>query len=189
MARDFLSDRKVALENAFFAERDAMLRRQFGEEEQVKLRRDTLSAASGIKDAVVLDKVLAQNVTRETLAALFLVPLVVVAWADGTLDARERSAVLAAAEQAGLDKQHAGYRLLECWLTRKPPPELLARWKAYVSALSMTLTEEARDAIQSEVIGRATTIAKAAGGFIGIGRKVSSDEAAVLTELEQAFFA
>ncbi len=189
MSNDFLGDRKAGLEDAFFAQQDAILRRRLGEKDETNARREALSVTSGIKDDAVLDKLLAQNVTGATLAALSLVPLVVVAWADGSLDAKERSAILAGAEQAGLGKEHASYQLFEGWLARKPPPELVATWREYVSALSATLTDDARQALKSELLGRARAVAEAAGGFMGMGQKVSVAEAAVLGELEQAFVA
>ena len=187
MSNDFLGDRRTGLEDAFFAQQDAILRRRLGEAGEATARKDALSAASGITDGAVLDKLLAQNVTGATLAALSLVPLVVVAWADGSLDDRERSAILSAAEQAGLGKGHASYQLFESWLTRKPPPELVATWREYVSALSATLTDQARGALKLELLGRAWTVAEAAGGFKGMGQKVSAAEGVVLGELEQAF--
>jgi hypothetical protein len=65
----------------------------------------------------------------------------------------------------------------------------VATWREYVSALSATLTDDARQALKSELLGRARTVAEAAGGFMGMGQKVSAAEAAVLGELEQAFVA
>jgi hypothetical protein len=187
MSDHFLDDRRAGLENAFFAKQDALLRQRLAEAAEIKTQRETLSAASGIKDVSVLDKLLAQNVTAATLAALSLVPLVVVAWADGTLDAKERNAILAGAEQAGLNKQQASYQLFEGWLAALPPPTLLAMWQPYVSALSATLTEEARLALKTEILGRARAVAEAAGGFMGLGQKVSTEEAAMLSVLDRAF--
>jgi hypothetical protein len=187
MADDFLGDRKAGLENAFFAQQDTILRRRLGEADEIKTRRETLSAASGIKDNTILDKLLAQNVTGATIAALPLVPLVAVAWADGSLDERERSAILSRAKQAGFDKQHESYQLIQGWLERMPPPELVATWREYVSALFATLTDDARHALKSEILGGARTIAEVAGGFMGMGQKVSAAEAAVLRKLERAF--
>jgi hypothetical protein len=189
MSDHFLDDRRAGLENAFFAKQDALLRQRLGEAEAIKTQRETLSAASGIKDVTVLDKLLAQNVTAATLAALSLVPLVVVAWADGSLDAKERNAILASAEQAGLNKQQASYQLFERWLAAVPPPTLLATWQSYVSALSATLTEEARLALKTEILGRARAVAEAAGGFMGLGQKVATEEAAMLGVLDRAFAA
>lgn len=53
---------------------------------------------SSIKDTAVLDKSLAQKITSATLAALSLVPLAAVAWADRGGHDRERAAILSGAE-------------------------------------------------------------------------------------------
>lgn len=187
MSGDFLGDRKAGLENAFFAQQDALLRRQLGEKDDTKTRKAELSTASGITDDAVLTHLLTQNITGATLAALSLVPLVVVAWADGGIDDKERAAVLAGAEQAGLGKGHASYQLFEGWLAKKPAPDLLATWKQYVTALSATLTPDARQSLKTELLGRARSVAEATGGFLGIGQKVSPAEAAALDDLEAAF--
>ncbi|MFT8246623.1 hypothetical protein [Roseomonas sp. BN140053] len=187
MAADFLDDRKAGLENAFFAEQDARLLQRLREADETKARKEALSVASGIKDDAVLEKLLTLNITSVTLTALTLVPLVLVAWADGSIDAKERSAVLAGAEHSGLSKEDASYQLFEGWLARKPAPELTATWKEYIRALSATLTDDARQALKSGILSRARGVAEAAGGFMGIGQKISAAEAAVLDDLERQF--
>jgi hypothetical protein len=84
-------------------------------------------------------------------------------------------------------KQHVSYQLLEQWLTQRPPPEMFARWKAYIHALSATLSEQARKALKTAVLDRAQEIAHAAGGFLGIGSKVSKTEKAVPEDIERSF--
>jgi hypothetical protein len=64
---------------------------------------------------------------------------------------------------------------------------LLAAWKAYVAGLSRTLDVHAKAALKQDLLGRARVIAEAAGGILGLGKRISSAEQAVLTELEQAF--
>lgn len=64
-----------------------------------------------------------------------------VAWADGRVDNGERTAVLSAADEAGLSKHEVSYQVLEQWLTDPPPAEMLIKWKAYIEALSVTLNE------------------------------------------------
>ena len=187
MANDFLSDRKKGLEDAFFAEQDAILRRKLGQADQEKARRESLAAASGIHDPAVLDKLSSLGVSGETVLALSLAPLVLVAWADGEIDQKERAAVLSGAEQAGLAKDAPGHELLQGWLNKPPSPELLASWKAYVAALSPSLDEAARSALRREILSRARSVAEQAGGFLGLGPKVSDAEQAVLTDLERSF--
>jgi uncharacterized membrane protein YkoI len=107
MSEEFLGDRRKALEEEFFAKQNQRLLRQFRETMAVKAKHEALAAASGITDAAVLEQLAAVDLSSETMAALALVPLVEVAWADGTLDAKERSALLAAAEDAGLSQDSA----------------------------------------------------------------------------------
>jgi uncharacterized membrane protein YebE (DUF533 family) len=160
---------------------------QFREKMAAKAKTEALTAASGITDAAVLEQLAAIDLSSETVAALALVPLIEVAWADGRLDAKERSALLAAAEHAGLSKDSASYQWLEEWCRERPSPQVLAAWKAYVAALSRTLTVQATHALKQDLLGRARVVAEAAGGFLGLGKRISRAEQAVLTELEQAF--
>jgi hypothetical protein len=187
MSEEFLGDRRKALEEEFFAKQNQRLLRQLRETTAAKARHEALAAASGITDAAVLAQLAAVDLSSETMAALALVPLVEVAWADGALDAKERSALLAAAEHAGLSNDSASYQLLEQWLREQPSPKLLAAWKAYVAGLSRTLDGHAKAALKQDLLGRARVIAEAAGGILGLGKRISSAEQAVLTELEQAF--
>jgi hypothetical protein len=187
MSEDILGDRRRALEEEFFAKHNQQLLQQFRETMAAKAKQEALAAASGITDAAVLEQLAAVDLSSETLAALSLVPLVEVAWADGRLDAKEQSALLAAAEQAGLSKDSASYRLLEEWFRERPSPKLLAAWKGYVASLLGTLDAQAKQALKQDLLGRARVVAEAAGGFLGLGRRLSSAEQAVLTELEQAF--
>jgi hypothetical protein len=187
MSEEFLGDRRKALEEEFFAKHNQQLLRQFRETTAAKAKHEALAAASGITDAAVLEQLAAVDLSSETVAALSLVPLVEVAWADGRLDDKERSALLAAAEHAGFSKDSASYLVLEEWFRERPSPKLLAAWKAYVAALSRTLDVQATQALKQDVLGRARQVAEAAGGFLGLGKRISSAEQAVLTELEQAF--
>ena len=186
MSEEFLGERRKALEEAFFAQHNQRLLQQFRKTMAAKATQEALAAASGITDAAVLEQLAAVDLSSETMAALSLVPLVEVAWADGRLDAKERSALLAAAEQAGLSQDSASYRLLEAWFRERPSPKLLAAWKAYVAGLLRTLDVHAQHVLKQDLLGRARVVAEAAGGFLGLGTRISSAEQAVLKELEQA---
>jgi len=187
MGDEFLGERKRALEEAFFAKENKTLLQRLRQADAAKSRKAALAAASGITDEAVLDRLAALDLGSDTLTALSLVPLVMVAWADGSLDDKERQAVLSAAAEAGLDRQGAAHQLFDRWLREPPPRELLAAWTDYTRAISATLDAAARAALRSELLGRARRVAEAAGGFLGVGRKVSASEEAVLTRLESAF--
>jgi hypothetical protein len=187
MADELFGDRRKALEEAFFAKQNEKVKQQLRAKHQGQARREALAAASGIRDEGVLDKLVALGLGAETLAALSLVPLVEVAWADGTIDAKERAAILAGIEKQGIAPASAAHELLEGWLSKRPDRQLLLAWKDYVKALAAGLDAGALGALRSDLIGRARAVAEAAGGFLGVGSKISKAEESVLRDLEQSF--
>ena len=181
------SGRTKELKEKFFLEQDMKLLQTIRDEATAKERKKALADVSGIADDDLLDQLVQLDISGETVAALSLVPLITVAWADGSIDAKERVAVLAAAEQQGMEKEHPGYQLLHGWLQQKPDAKLLAVWKGYVSALSQTLGETAKNVLKTNILGRARAVAQTAGGLLGLGNKISKSEQAMLDQLEAAF--
>jgi tellurite resistance protein len=116
---------------------------------------------------------------------LTLVPLIAVAWADGTLDGRERDAIIKAAEEKGVSPETAGHQLLETWLSRRPERELFDSWKQYVRGIWETFTDEERQRMRERTLDWAVAVAEASGGFLGVISKVSPAERVVIKELEK----
>jgi hypothetical protein len=187
MTKELFGERRSRLEEEFFTKYNQELLKKIREKGEREERKSALSQVSGITNEGVLNKMVALDLCNETLVALSLVPLVSVAWADGSIDDKERKAVLAGAEEAGLRKGDLSYRLLENWLEYQPQPDLLGTWKDYVAGLCENLEPEERGALREELLGRARTVAAAAGGFLGMGKKVSAEEEKVLEDLASAF--
>src|SRR5438093_3879508 len=101
--------------------------------------KDDLRKASGMTDDAVLDKLVHLGLKANTIAALSLVPLIQFAWADGTIQDNERTAILQGAHGKGLEKGSDGYELLQSWLKTKPSDDLLEAWEAYIKALASQL--------------------------------------------------
>lgn len=187
MSDDFLSLRRTALEESFFRNKDAELIRQLQEQRIAELRRQELAAVSGIHEAGLLDRLVRLQLGPDTVAALSLVPLVRVAWADGRLDNSERDAILKAATESGIQKDSASYGCLLSWLEEKPTADLNTAWTDYVRELCKTLADEDRNGLREGIVGRAQHIAAAAGGFLGLGNKVTETEQAELDRINAAF--
>src|SRR6185436_4385506 len=94
--------------------------------------REELRKASGMTDDAVLDQLVALGLRSNTIAALSLVPLIQVAWADGAIQDNERTAILQGAHGKGLEEGSDGYELLQRWLERQPGDELFTAWEAYI---------------------------------------------------------
>jgi tellurite resistance protein len=139
-----------------------------------------------VSDPAALSRLAELGVTPEAAAALTLLPMAAVAWADGGVSLTERGAVVQAAERAGVAPGTPASQLLEGWLREPPSPGLLEAWKAYAHALAGQATAEERGRFAETVLGRARAVADAEGGFFGLGRRISSAEQALLDELHRA---
>ncbi len=187
MSDEFLGDRKKALEDSFFAKQNAELLERMRAERADQSTREGLERVSGLSDPDVLAKLVELGIAPETWSAISLVPLVEVAWADGQVDAKERLAVLSGAEANGVLAGSPAHQLLEGWLARRPDGRLLAAWAECIVALSAHLSAAERSSLREQVLGRAREVAAAAGGFLGLGNKISAEEEVVLEQLAKAF--
>lgn len=176
-----------SLEEEFFRREDQRLLARVRELREAETARETLSKATGINDAAVLDRLMALKIQPEIIAALRIVPLVAVAWADGSLDEKEREAVLSGAQEAGIPADSPAYTLLEAWLKRRPEPYLLAAWTTLVQGMSASLSGAEVEKLKASLMERVRRVAGASGGVLGLGSKVSKQEAAVLETLSKAF--
>ena len=181
-----LDDRKRALE-AYFDQQDQKLIEQMRQKLVAQEREAELAAATGITDRMILSDLGKADADIGALAALGLIPLVEVAWADGRISPGESTTALQAAASMGVPQGSQAYALLEKWLTARPSPGLISAWKEYVRALAKTWPEDRTKAVRRAIIGRATSVAQSAGGILGMGNKVSPKEQAVLDDLASAF--
>ena len=181
---EILRDRGRNLEDEFFRREDQRLMARLKELRSAETAREALARASGITNPDVLNKLMELGIRAETVAALKIVPLVEVAWADGTLDAKERRAI---AERAGIAPGSAEGALLDAWLDRRPDAALLTAWTHLIRGMCEHFDADAVARLRTNLLERARAVAEASGGFLGVGSKVSRAEAEMLKTLEAAF--
>ncbi|MFC1757830.1 hypothetical protein ACFL2H_03560 [Planctomycetota bacterium] len=186
MSTDALKARGRALEEAFFAQKNHELLKAFHEKLEADERRAEIIAATGIKDEAMLDRLLQQGVDAQSIAAVTLIPLIRVAWADRTIDAKERDAILAAAKDLGIDAGESAYQLLQNWLEERPEEQLFVAWANYVAVLKTTLDSASFHCLGETVVNRTKSVAAAVGGVLGFG-KISDVEQKVLDEISESF--
>lgn len=175
-----------SLEEAFFIERDRTLIERLAELRKMAKSKEVLATVSGITNEAILERLVHFNIRPETLAALALVPLIEVVWADGEVDEKERATVLEHATSQGIALGSIEHGLLERWLAHRPEASLLDAWQHYVRGLCEHLSAPERDAFKQELLRDVHKAAESSGGLFGIGR-ISSQETQVLAKLESSF--
>ena len=116
--------------------------------------------------------------------ALALLPLVQVAWADGTIQDAERDLILQLAEDRyALEAE--GKRVLRNWLHHPPSAGYTHRGRTVLRELcGRAGFNVSRDELGT-VVSLAKQVAKAAGGFFGFGA-ISAHEATAIDEIAAA---
>jgi hypothetical protein len=185
MSKGFLESRRVALEESFFAEHNEKLLQKLRDEARTRKTKETISSILGIDDDSVLSQLVDAGLCEETAVALYLAPLIEVAWADGEIQAKEREALLKAAVDHGVDRGSVAFDLLSSWLEHPIDKAMLGVWEGFARALKDDLAPDALEMTRSRVVGCARAVAEAAGGFLGVG-KVSKAEREMLERLEAA---
>ena len=181
-----LDDRRQALEEAFFRKENERLRSELHQTRERSAQKKALAEASGIDDNDLLERLCDMGIGADTVAAMSVVPLVEVAWADGHMDAREIDAILRGAAECGIEVGSAAHELLESWTREQPGDDLMGAWQEYIRAVCAEISAEQRWRLEDCMVGRAQAVAAAAGGFLGIG-KISGEEGEILEKLHAAF--
>jgi hypothetical protein len=181
-----LGDRGKSLEDEFFRKENERAIARLRELKERTSSREGLAKAIGITNEAIIDRLIQLGIRPEIVSALAIVPLVEVAWADGSLDAKERQAVLERAEKSGIASGSADHDLLRSWLEKKPEPRLRAAWTEMVRGLSERMSPQELTALKAGLMERAKGVARASGGFLGVGA-VSAAEQDAIDRLESAF--
>lgn len=184
MENELFKDRGHANEAAYFRQQDAKLIETLRERAPL----DQIAAALGEKLQVehpeLLERVRKLGLTVDTAPALFLTPLVQVAWVDGTVSNQEVEAVLRLAEARGVELDSAIQGQLASWLQDRPSDELFDVGLEVIKYGFAVLPEDEREDRIKRVVEACQEVASASGGglakILGLGSSVSSIEASML---------
>lgn len=173
------------LEEHFFAQMDQQLLEKLRSEQTTTETAASIMKVTGITDESVATELAKVGITIETLTAFRLVPMVMVAWADGRVEESERDAILQAAEKAGIDPAEPAMAMLTTWTRKRPSSDLFEAWKHYCKSLSTSLNGTQLEVLRKELVEQASKVAQASGGVLGFG-SISASEKAVIDSINAA---
>ncbi len=179
---DSLGDRRRAMEDEYFRKRDQELTEKARLQAQEDAARRQLAERSGIADAELLRTVQLLGYTAETVPLLRVMPLLEVAWADGSVSDAERQIIVAAARERGVEPGSTADVQLAEWLTNCPPEALRDGSLTVLHACMQTQTPDER----SDLLAACSAVASASGGVFGF-RKISDRERQMLDRISRDF--
>jgi tellurite resistance protein len=168
-------------EEAYFKAREIEQRRKL--REKLEAAAHELAEKHAIADSVkttdldLAERIKALGFSGATARVFDLLPLVHVAWADGTVQKGERAAILKVLELRGVPQGSEGFQLMESLLEERPSDEYMNESLAVLKEL---VGQGGRG---SEMVDLCEQVAAASGGFLGLGGKVSGEERALIDEI------
>ena len=173
-------------EDEFFHKRDQELilaaRRQAESEAQFR----DLSAVTGISDQQTLQDLQRFDYNAQTALLLELMPLVQVAWSDGSVNELERKRIFTIARLEGIETGDPRWDRLAQSLQIRPSDEFFQATLRGLRASLEGLPVEDRRRIDRKLIIHCTSVASVSGGFLGLGSRISNAEQAAINEIVAA---
>ena len=186
MANDAFERRRKSFEAEYFGRKDADLVDKLKAVFHRKIDKASVSEVTGIRNDQLLDNLVALNTSGELLAAFNLLPLVELAWADGSVDDREIRSIMAAAEQEGLLAGSRSLHIVEFALKHGPNREARELWYLYANKLKKTLTKAELTEFREDLLNHARAVATTSGGILNVAFTISPNEQRVLDTIAKA---
>lgn len=168
-------ERPSDIENRYFLAKEKELREKLRE----KLRREAealqkeraIAKSSGADDPKVADRLRRLGFDADTAKVLDLMPLIHVAWADGTVQYNERATILRVLEERGFEPGSDVARFVESMLEHRPAESFL---EESLDVLRDLLADKGRGG--AAVVDLCAKVAESAGVFFGLGGEISTKE-------------
>jgi len=163
-------------EEVYFKALEIEQRRKLREklETAAKDMEEKAAIAESVKtdDLELAERVKSLGFSGDSARVFDLLPLVHVAWADGSVQKSERAAILRVLETRGVAPGSDAFVLMESLLEERPSK---AYMEQSLSVLRQLLSQGDGDR-KAQIVDLCELVASSAGGFLGIGTKISQDE-------------
>lgn len=173
-------------EEEYFHQEDQRKKEKLRRQQQLKAlrqqERSQIAEELSTSEAVA-DEALALGFDGATARVLPLLPLIQVAWADGTVTTKESEKVFKKAAAFGITPDSAAHEFLSLLLEEQPTDLYFER----ANQVMARMVEDDKTGMSDNVLAWSKAVAEASGGFFGLANPISKEERAVLDELATVF--
>jgi hypothetical protein len=174
---------RLTTEEEYFHRLDAELLEQMRRQAAADGERLRLAEVSQISDVAILDALSRAGFHHTNASLLPLVPLIDVAWVDGSVSDAEKETIIGIARREGIEKGSPADEQLAAWLQHKPSEEVFHAARLALRALIGALLECQREVRKRLLLQSCTEVASASGGLFGLTSPISPAERDLVAEL------
>lgn len=170
-------------EDKYFKQRELERREKARRERELealtKTEREGIASSLNTNEEVAAEA-LALGFSSETARVLPLMPMIHVAWADGSVSSAEERAILDLAIERGIERSTPSYEFLTRILVEQPSDLFFERTNRVLASM---VQADPSSWIKKSLPQLCLEVAEASGGFFGLGNTVSKEEKALIDEL------
>lgn len=178
-----LTRRVQRLENLHCLRTEADLRRKLLQSLDEEQSKRELAEAAMIDDVELIDRLFQAGFTAETLPALSLAPIALIAWGSGFVTQQEKDSAMKSLGELEMSRNDVVMGVINDWLQTRPSPELLSLWADYTRAQDVQSSPSATRIEQDWMMRLMNDVALASGGFLGFGA-ICTGEKMILDRIE-----
>ncbi|RAL20558.1 hypothetical protein DL240_16100 [Lujinxingia litoralis] len=141
-------------------------------------------AASLNTDEEVAAEAMALGFDAETARVLPLLPLIQMAWADGTISNAETAKVQELADRFGIAEGTPAANFLTMLLEEEPTDHFFSRANVVIAHM---IDEDPEGTMGEDMIKWSKAVAEASGGFFGLTNPIAKEEGALLDDFARLF--
>jgi tellurite resistance protein len=129
-----------------------------------------IAQAAGTKDLELVERIHALGFTGENAEVIDILPLVYVAWIDGSISRQERAVVFHVLESRGIKKGHPASQMIEVLLEERPTDDWMEQALDVIKGLLAGHDHKAES-----LIDLCVAVAEASGGLFGLNRVAAAE--------------
>ncbi len=154
------------------------LRQKLNMSAQELEERQKIAASVDTSDLSLAERIEALGFDGDSARVFDLLPLVHVAWADGTIQRGERAAILRILDKRGIEPGSEAFRTIESLLEERPSDTYMKQSLAVLREIVGGIGERS-----SELVDLCIEVAAASGGFLGLGKRIGDEEKTLIQEI------
>lgn len=130
----------------------------------------------------------AEELNRDEVTLLFLIPLIQTAWACGAISPREKQVIFTTAREDGIDERHNFNDVLNEMLTNQPGKQFFEDCLVEIRSRLLEMTVAERRTTREKILSRCKNVAASAGGksLMDINHNISDRELDLLSDIHDS---